>query len=195
MSNQITVVGTIATDPKLVKTRSGIDLCSFRVASGDRRFDREQQKWVDGETNWFGITVFRALAGHAIQSFHKGERVIIMGRLRVRRWESGEKTGTSVDVEADALGHDVRWGVSRFERANPPEQTSEGGAFEPTEREGASANGWGLAPTEFTGGTIDGGGTIGGGTGDAATGDGGAGDVDEHPEQERSDDGFVPAAA
>lgn len=116
MSNLITVVGTIATDPKLIKTQSGVDLCTFRVASGDRRFDKGQQKWVDGETNWFGITAFRTLAEHSLKSFRKGERVIVMGRLRIRRWESGEKSGQSVDVEADAIGHDVRWGVSRFEK-------------------------------------------------------------------------------
>ncbi len=124
MSNLITVVGTIATDPKLIKTQSGVDLCTFRVASGDRRFDKAEQKWVDGETNWFGITAFRTLAEHSLQSFRKGERVIIMGRLRIRRWESGEKSGQSVDVEADAIGHDVRWGVSRFEKRTQAEVTS-----------------------------------------------------------------------
>lgn len=122
MSNPITVVGTIATDPKLIKTQSGVDLCTFRVASGDRRFDKTQQQWVDGETNWFGITTFRTLAEHSLKSFRKGERVIVTGKLRVRRWENGEKSGQSVDVEADAIGHDVRWGVSRFEKRTQAEE-------------------------------------------------------------------------
>lgn len=116
MSNTITVVGTVATDPRIIQTQSGIDLCSFRIASGDRRYDREQQKWVDGETNWYGVTAFRTMALHAHESFHKGERVIISGRLRLRRWENGEKSGLAADIEVDAIGHDVRWGVSRFEK-------------------------------------------------------------------------------
>ncbi|CAG7596532.1 single-stranded DNA-binding protein [Leucobacter soli] len=116
MNNQISVIGTIATDPKSITTRSGVTLCTFRLASGERRYDRAQQKWVDGETNWFGVTAFRALADHAAASFRKGERVIVTGRLRVRQWENDEKSGTSVDIEAEALGHDLRWGVSSFEK-------------------------------------------------------------------------------
>lgn len=126
MSTPISIVGTVATEPRLVSTQSGVPLCSFRVASGERRYDRAQQKWVDGETNWFGVTAFRGLAEHAKQSFRKGERVIVSGRLRVRRWEAESRSGISVEIEADALGHDLRWGVSRFERravaaVDPPE--------------------------------------------------------------------------
>lgn len=128
MNDQITVVGTIATEPKLIQTRSGVGLCTFRLASGDRRFDRESQKWVDGETNWFGVTAFRALAENAHRSFQKGQRVIVSGRLRIRKWESGEKSGTSVDIEAEALGHDLRWGVSAFEKQEAPEPSGSDGA-------------------------------------------------------------------
>lgn len=116
MSTPITVVGTIATDPRRIVTQSGVTLCTFRVASGQRRYDREEGRWVDGETNWFGVTAFRGLAEHASESLRKGERVVISGRLRIRRWEAEEKSGLSVEVEADALGHDLRWGVSRFEK-------------------------------------------------------------------------------
>lgn len=116
MSNPVTVVGTIATEPRLLTTQSGSTLCSFRLASDERRYDREQQKWVEGETNWFGIVSFRRLATHAADSFAKGDRIVVTGRLRVRSWEQGERRGTSVEIEADALGHDLRWGVSRFEK-------------------------------------------------------------------------------
>lgn len=137
MSNPIAIVGTIATDPKLITTQSGVTLCSFRVASGERRYDRVQQKWVDGETNWFGVTAFRALAEHANESFRKGERIIVNGRLRVRRWETAEKSGLAVEIEADALGHDLRWGVSRFEKRTVPE----GRADEPGDEGGEAASG------------------------------------------------------
>lgn len=119
MSNRITIVGTIATDPKSIKTQSGVEMCTFRVASSERRFDQAQQKWVDGETNWFGVTTFRSLATHSLESFRKGERIIVAGRLRLRTWENTEKSGTSVDIEADAIGHDLRWGVSSFEKRTP----------------------------------------------------------------------------
>lgn len=116
MTTTIQVVGTIATDPKLINPASGTQLCSFRLASDERRYDREKQEWVDGDTNWFGVVAFRGLAGHAHESFRKGDRVLVSGRLRMRKWEKDDRRGTSVEIEAEALGHDVRWGVSRFEK-------------------------------------------------------------------------------
>jgi single-strand DNA-binding protein len=39
-----------------------------------------------------------------------------MGRLRVRDWDNGERAGTSVEIEAETLGHDLVWGSSTFTR-------------------------------------------------------------------------------
>lgn len=114
MSTPISVIGTIATDPRFMHPAGGTPLCSFRVASNDRRYDREQGAWVDGETNWFGVTAFRGLADHASRSLRKGDRVVVVGRLRIRQWETDERSGTAVEVDAEALGHDLRWGVSQF---------------------------------------------------------------------------------
>lgn len=115
-SNTITAIGTIATAPRLIATKSGVSICSFRLASGDRRYDTGQQKWVDGETNWFTITSFRSLADHAAVSFQKGQRVFVTGKLRIRQWENGEKSGIVAEIDADALGHDLRFGVSQFDK-------------------------------------------------------------------------------
>ncbi len=116
MTTTISVVGTIATDPKLISPGGGTQLCSFRLASDERRYDREQQSWVEGQTNWFGVVCFRALAPNAYASFRKGERVIVQGRLRTRNWSKDERHGTSIEIEAEAIGHDVRWGISRFDK-------------------------------------------------------------------------------
>ena len=42
MSTHISVVGTIATEPRLITSSSGTQLCTFRLASDERRYDREQ---------------------------------------------------------------------------------------------------------------------------------------------------------
>lgn len=39
-----------------------------------------------------------------------------MGRLRVRDWDNGERAGTSVEIEAESIGHDLVWGSSTFVR-------------------------------------------------------------------------------
>ena len=127
MNTQLCVVGTVATQPRLFESANKVSVCSFRIACNERRYDRTQRVWVDGETNWFSVSAFRGLAEHARDSFAVGDRVIVTGRIRVRTWESGEKSGTSVDIEADALGHDVRWGVSTFRKHRASEKSEEGG--------------------------------------------------------------------
>lgn len=62
------------------------------------------------------MTAFRALATNAIGSILKGQRVLVTGRLRIRDWESGEKTGTTIEIDADSLGHDLLFGTSAFTR-------------------------------------------------------------------------------
>lgn len=116
MSDQITISGLVATTPRSVVTQDGLPITSFRLASAQRRFDREQNRWIDSDTNWFTVTSFRQLASNVSASVSKGERVFVTGRLRVRDWDNGERSGTSVEVEAEHLGHDLAWGTSSFTR-------------------------------------------------------------------------------
>lgn len=120
MSDRLTVIGTIATHPQLLNPGSQTPFCSFRLASNDRRFDRDKNEWIDGPTNWFTINAFRGLGVHANESFKRGDRIIVHGRLKVRKWETENKCGTSVEVDAEALGHDLRWGVSTFAKEARP---------------------------------------------------------------------------
>ncbi len=116
MSDQVTVAGLVATTPRHLVTQDGLPITSFRLASSHRKFDRNQNKWIDGETNWFTVTTFRQLAINSAGSVAKGDRVIVTGKLRVRDWDNGERAGTSVEIEADGLGHDMTWGSSVFTR-------------------------------------------------------------------------------
>jgi single-strand DNA-binding protein len=72
--------------------------------------------WVDGETNWYTITSFSKLAINTASSVSKGDRIVVSGKLRIRDWDNGERSGTSVEIEATTLGHDLSWGTSVFTR-------------------------------------------------------------------------------
>lgn len=124
MSDTITLTGLVATAPKHIVTSENLQITSFRLASTQRRFDRSEQKWVDADTNWYTVTAFRNLAANAIGSILKGQRVMVTGRLRIRDWQSGEKVGTTIEVDADALGHDLTFGTSSFTRT-PSATTAE----------------------------------------------------------------------
>ncbi len=121
----ITVDGLIATTPRHLITQDGLPITSFRLAASERRFDRAQNRWIDGETNWYTVSAFRQLAINASNSLSKGDRVIVTGSLRVRDWDNGERAGTAVEIEATSIGHDLAWGTSTFERTVLVRETEE----------------------------------------------------------------------
>jgi len=116
MSDSFSVTGLVATTPRHLVTQDGLPITSFRLAASTKRFDKQTNRWTDGETNWFTVTSFRQLAINSATSVSKGDRVVVMGRLRVRDWDNGERAGTSVEIEAETLGHDLVWGSSAFVR-------------------------------------------------------------------------------
>jgi single-strand DNA-binding protein len=119
MTDKITVTGFVATQPIVKKVTGDLLITSFRIASNQRRFDKGRDRWIDGETNWFTITAFRHLAANVGASVVKGDRIVVHGRLRVRDWEAADnKKGTNVEIEADALGHDLSWGTTAFTRVS-----------------------------------------------------------------------------
>ena len=117
MPDAITLTGLVATTPRHLVTSEGLPITSLRLASTQRRFDRAQEKWIDGETNWYTVTAFRQLALNSNASIEKGQRVVVAGRLKIRDWENGERTGTTIEIEAESIGHDLSWGTAAFTRS------------------------------------------------------------------------------
>ncbi|WP_091233025.1 single-stranded DNA-binding protein [Microbacterium sp. 3J1] len=118
MHDTITIVGNVATDPTQGRTASGIPVTNFRLASTHRRFDESTQTWVDVVTNWYSVAAFRQLGEHAKASLRAGDSVIVTGKMKIRAWENNGKQGTSVDIDADAIGHDLRWGTTAYRRSS-----------------------------------------------------------------------------
>jgi single-strand DNA-binding protein len=117
MTDTISLTGTIATPLKRVSTSSGISLVTFRLASSQRRYDRSRAVWVDSDTNWYSVNVYRQLADHADASLDKGDRVFVSGRLRIRNWQKDDRSGTSVEIDAESLGPDLLFGTTTFTKA------------------------------------------------------------------------------
>jgi len=111
---QITVTGLVATTPRHLVTQTGLPITSFRIASPSNRTDSNGR--TIAETNWLTVTSFNQLAINVAVSISKGDRVIISGAMRIRDWDNGERAGTSVELEADTIGHDLAYGSSTFSR-------------------------------------------------------------------------------
>lgn len=117
MTDMISVTGIIATEPKHIVTSSGRPITSFRLASAQRRFDATRQSWTDSSTNWYSVSIFAGLAVHAAESLGRGDRVILRGRLRIRDWEKDGRSGTTADIVAESIGHDLLWGTTTYTRS------------------------------------------------------------------------------
>ncbi|WRH26472.1 single-stranded DNA-binding protein [Arthrobacter sp. JZ12] len=135
MSNYVTIRGFVGTEVRCAVAGSGLPITKFRLGSTDRYFDKKTNTWVDGEINWYSVSMFRQLATNAGVSLQKGDRVIVTGRLRVRSWVSEEgKSGTTVEIDADSAGHDLIFGTANFRRSSadrnepalPPSGTDDG---------------------------------------------------------------------
>jgi single-strand DNA-binding protein len=139
MSDQYSVTGLVATTPRHLVTQDGLPITSFRLAASLRKFDRTLDRWVEAETNWFTITSFRQLAVNASMSISKGDRILVMGRLRVRDWDNGERAGTSVEIEAESIGHDLVWGSTTYTRTVKTQESDQEVAPAPDDVEAEQA--------------------------------------------------------
>lgn len=117
MDNTVTLIGNVTRDPELRFMPTGAALASFGVAV-NRRW-KKGDDWEE-EVHYFDVTAWRDLAEHIADSVVKGTRVVVVGRLQQRRWEtdSGESR-SKVEVVADEVAPSLRWAtavVTRIER-------------------------------------------------------------------------------
>ena len=116
MSDRITLSGRIGKDPERRSTKSGEAWLSFRLASTPR-VRSEQGTWSDGETSWYSVNAYGALARNAAESLHQGERVVVTGDLALRTWTTADgRSGTTAQIRAVAIGHDLTFGTTSLSR-------------------------------------------------------------------------------
>lgn len=119
--NTVELVGNLTRDPELRFTPSGAPVANFGLAVNRRWQNRQTNEWEE-QTSFFDIVAWRDLAENISESLTRGMRVMVVGRLEQRSWETqeGEKR-SKVEVVADEVGPSLRWAtaaVSRNERGD-----------------------------------------------------------------------------
>ncbi|SDT68478.1 single-strand DNA-binding protein [Actinoplanes derwentensis] len=125
----IAVVGNVLTAPEWRRTTTHNQLvANFRVASTARRFDRETNRWIDGDVLRIRVTAWRRLAEGVASSITVGDPVVVYGRIFTRDWiDDDNNNRVSYEMEALAVGHDLARGRTRLYRNKPvPQSTLEG---------------------------------------------------------------------
>jgi len=111
------VVGNLTDDPELRFTANGAAVANFRLAVTPRV--REGDQWKDGETSFFRVNVWRQQAENVAETLTKGSRCIVVGRLRMRNWETPEGEKRSVtEIEADEIGPSLKFATAKVERSS-----------------------------------------------------------------------------
>jgi len=115
----ITLSGWLGAEVKYHE-KGEVKVAHLRVGTTPRRFDREKGEWVDGETQWYTVTAWRQLAENCMLSLHRGDPVVVHGRVKAEAWTNNSGVQmTSFEVEAGFVGHDLNRGVSTFQRTGP----------------------------------------------------------------------------
>lgn len=123
MDTTLSMAGNVGTDIDYT-AGDGYSFASFRLAATPRI--RRLGEWTDGETVWLTVQAVNRTAENVRASIHKGDPVLVIGRLRARRWvgQDGQRHEKLV-LEARSIGHDLARGTSSFVRN---ERTSHGPA-------------------------------------------------------------------
>ncbi|PZF81958.1 single-stranded DNA-binding protein [Jiangella anatolica] len=116
----ITVVGNVATEPRMDETKKGERFASFRLACNSQRYDSRTRTWVDDDASYYTVYCWRApLADNIKTSLHKGDPVLVYGRLKNREWrDDNNAMRVSPEITARSLGHDLYRGISLFTKVS-----------------------------------------------------------------------------
>ena len=118
-----TIVGRLTADPEVRYTNDGTPVASFTIASSHRVYNKQAGQWEDGEATFLGCTAWRKLA-EGVATLHKGQRVVAVGVLKQRRWETqdGQKR-SKVELVADEVGTSVLFsGDNNGGKTNQPQK-------------------------------------------------------------------------
>src|SRR5215211_8518109 len=120
--NKVIIVGNLGRDPELRYTAQGTPVCTFSVATNEKRKDKNGE--MQDNTTWFRITLWNRQAETASQYLQKGRQVYIEGRLRVEEYVDRDgKPRQSLEVFAT----DMQFIGSRGDEA-PYERAASAGA-------------------------------------------------------------------
>ncbi len=95
------IYGNLTRDPELRSLPSGIQVCSFSLATNRVYKDREGRK--QESVDYHNIVVFARQAEIAGQYLKKGSGVFVEGRLQTRSWDKDGAKQYRTEIVADRI--------------------------------------------------------------------------------------------
>lgn len=121
---RVTISGNVVADPELRIGSTGNPFTTFRVAVNiTKRTDAGVYQEV--RTEYYRVTAFGALGHNAMGSLKKGQGVLVYGRFKTETYPRQDGSeGASIEITADALGHDLTFGWADYHKGRKPAEDS-----------------------------------------------------------------------
>jgi single-strand DNA-binding protein len=129
--NKALLFGNLTRDPELRALPSGMNVCSFSVATNRVYRDREGKK--QEQTDFHNVVVFGRQADTVSQYLKKGSSVYVEGRIQTRSWD--DKTTGEKKYRTEVVAERVQFG---------PRSSGAGKRSEPDEEAGGGNGGSGI---------------------------------------------------
>ena len=102
--NKVILMGNLGKDPETRTLESGAVMCRFSIATTETYKNRKSGERTS-HTEWHNIILWKGLAEIADKYLHKGDKVLIEGKIRTRSWEDKEsgQTRYSTEILADQM--------------------------------------------------------------------------------------------
>jgi len=102
MINKVTLIGNLGQDPDMRSTASGAAVTNLRIATTERRKDRDGN-WTD-HTEWHSVVAFGRTAENVGKYCRKGKQIYVEGRLQTRKWQDRDgRDRYTTEVVADNI--------------------------------------------------------------------------------------------
>jgi single-strand DNA-binding protein len=129
----VTVIGNLTDDPELRFLENGTAMVKFRVASTPRMQDRDKGGWKDGDPLFLTCTAWRDMAENIAESLSRGNRVVVVGRLRQSFYEKDGEKRSAFGLEVDEVGPSLRWAQATVRKMNRTKANGGGDGFTPAD--------------------------------------------------------------
>ena len=106
----------LGADPDLTVASNGTMIAKMRVVTNGRRL--VEGEWQDTDTSWWNVTTFGKTAEAIGDHLHKGDLVMVTGKIKQRDWEKDGIKRTTAEVVADEIATVIKAGQAQPQAAD-----------------------------------------------------------------------------
>ena len=122
------VKGNMTRDPELRYFENGSAVCNTGMAINKTWTDPQGKK--QESTEFFDLSVWGKMGENVAESFSRGDRVMVVGSLKIRRVEGDDGSKKQLpEINVEEIGPTLRWATTT--QAKNPKGSSTAGTYAP----------------------------------------------------------------